>query len=54
MSFLDVITELIIPYIENQDCHYNLGDEISPFLNNPIIVDGKKNYLFPIHGRVGG
>ncbi len=47
MSFLDVITELIIPYIENQDCHYNLGDEISPFLNNPIIVDGKKNYLFP-------
>lgn len=47
MSFLDIIQKLILPYIKDQDCHYNVGDPISPILKSPII-SGKSNYaLYP-------
>lgn len=47
MSFLDIIQNLIIPYIEDQDCQYNVGDEISPIIKSPIISGNNKYSLYP-------
>lgn len=47
MSFLEIIQELILPYIEDQNCHYNVGDPISPILKTPIISEKNKYTLFP-------
>lgn len=47
MSFLEIIQELILPYIEDQDCHYNIGEPISPLLKTPIISGNNKYNLFP-------
>lgn len=47
MSFLEIIQELIIPYIEDQNCHYNVGEPISPILESPIVSGNNKYKLFP-------
>lgn len=47
MPFLDIITELIIPYLQEQNCSYNIGDKISPVFETPIIMNGKSYTLFP-------
>lgn len=48
MSFLDIIEKLIIPNIEADKCHYNIGDPISDILKSPIISeDGEKKVLYP-------
>ena len=47
MTFLEIIQELILPYIEDQDCHYNIGDTISPLLKTPIISGKNKYNLYP-------
>lgn len=47
MSFLEIIQELIIPYIEDQDCQYNVDDPISPILKTPIISGKDKYNLYP-------
>lgn len=47
MSFLDIIQNLIIPYIKDQECHYNIGEPISPILKSPIVSGEKKYALYP-------
>lgn len=47
MSFLDIIQNLILPYIKDQDCHYNIGEPISPILQSPIVSGNKKFALYP-------
>lgn len=47
MTFLEIIQELILPYIEDQNCHYNIGDTISPLLKTPIISGKNKYNLYP-------
>lgn len=47
MSFVDIIQNLIIPYIETQNCQYNIGDPISPILTSPIHDGNKILRLFP-------
>lgn len=37
MSFLEIIEKLIIPNIEADECHYNIGDPISDIFKSPII-----------------
>lgn len=47
ISFLDIINNKIIPYIQDIKCQYNIGDEISPILEDEFIKDGKRGKLFP-------
>lgn len=49
MSFLDIIEQLIIPNIQLDKCHYNIGDPISEILKVPIICQdtGEKKMLYP-------
>ena len=47
MSFLDIIKDLIIPYLEEQNCQYNIGEEISPIISSPIIDGNNKFSLYP-------
>ncbi|WP_315069180.1 helicase-related protein [uncultured Clostridium sp.] len=49
MSFLEIIEKLIIPNIEQESCHYNIGEPISDIFKAPIInmETGKKKHLFP-------
>lgn len=47
LTFLDIINGKIISYIENLDCHYNVGDEISPILKKSFVKEGKQMHLFP-------
>ncbi|NFI52392.1 hypothetical protein FDA52_05315 [Clostridium botulinum] len=49
MSFLEIIEKLIIPNIEEDDCHYNIGDQISDIFKQPIICldSNKKKVMYP-------
>ena len=49
MSFLEIIEKLIIPNIETDDCHYNVGDPTSDIFKAPIIeVDtNKRKAMYP-------
>ena len=47
LTFLDIIQNMIIPYIEDVKCHYNVGDKISPILSSDIVSGNKKFSLFP-------
>lgn len=49
MTFLDIIEKLIIPNIEADKCHYNIGDPISEILKTPIINEstGERKVLYP-------
>lgn len=47
MTFVEIITELVLPYIGEQYCHYNIGEPISPLLQKPIITEKKELHLFP-------
>lgn len=47
MSFLEIIQQLILPYIKDQDCHYNVGEPISPLLKTPIKSGDKTYTLYP-------
>lgn len=49
MSFLDIIEKLIIPNIESENCHYNIGEDISELINAPVIneLTGNKKILYP-------
>lgn len=49
MSFLEIIEKLIIPNIETEECHYNIGDPISDIFKKPIICldSNKKKIMYP-------
>jgi len=49
ISFLEIIENLIIPNIESENCHYNIGDEISDLISSPVINQqtGNKKILYP-------
>ena len=47
MSFLDIIQKLIIPYIGEQKCQYNVGEEISDYLKLPLNSSLKADHLYP-------
>ena len=49
MTFLDIIEKLIIPNIEADKCHYNIGEPISEVLTVPIIDEntGDIKRLYP-------
>lgn len=42
MTFLDIIEKLIIPNIEEEVCHYNVGDPISDIFKAPIGLNHEK------------
>lgn len=49
MSFLEIIEKLIITNIEVDDCHYNIGEEISDIFKAPIIniYTKEKKFMYP-------
>ncbi|MVX63715.1 hypothetical protein GKZ28_08400 [Clostridium chromiireducens] len=49
MSFLEIIEKLIIPNIESDECHYNIGDPISDIFKAPIIdvETNERKALYP-------
>ena len=54
MSFLDVITKFVIKDIEDEEYHYNIGDELEGIINSSINMDdGKVSYLFDKQKIIG-
>lgn len=51
MSFIEAMNRFIIPYITERRNLYNVGEEISPIIDSPIIYKKnykiKKTYLYP-------
>ena len=47
MEFIDIIEKLIIPYIQSEKCHYNVGDKIHPLIESPIKKGNKIVNLYP-------
>lgn len=51
MSFIDAMTQFIIPHITEKKHLYNVGEEISKYIETPIIYKKgnklKKTFLFP-------
>lgn len=54
MEFIDIINKLIIPFIESERCHYNVGEEISPIIKSPLLNNETKELgkLFPRQGVI--
>jgi len=48
MSFLDLIQNFILEYIQNEVAHYNVGEPICNAIKTPIVLDkGKTTKLYP-------
>lgn len=46
-TFVDLVEKYVIPNLENEDCDYIVGDEISPSVKKPFYKGEKKCYLYP-------
>ncbi|MBO8161702.1 MAG: hypothetical protein H0Z24_08705 [Thermosipho sp. (in: Bacteria)] len=54
MSFLDLIKEFVLPTLESEKAHYNVGDPINPIFQSPIRMEGGKlTKLFPRQQIIG-
>lgn len=47
MQFIDIIEQLILPFIGAEKAYYNLGDDISSIIKGPIKKNNKMVNLFP-------
>lgn len=47
MEFVDIIDQLILPYISADKAYYNLGEDISSIIASPIKKNNKMVNLFP-------
>lgn len=47
MQFIDIIEQLILPYVESENAYYNLGEDISSIIKSPIRKNNKMVNLFP-------
>ena len=47
MSFVEIIEGKVLPQVEDMDCQYNVGEEISDIFNQDIIMDTKTIHMFP-------
>jgi peptide deformylase len=46
-TFVDLVEKYVIPNLQNEDCDYNIGDEISPSIKKPFFKGTRKCYLYP-------
>jgi hypothetical protein len=46
-TFVDLVEKYVIPNLNNEECEYNIGDEISESIKKPFYKGTKKCYLYP-------
>jgi hypothetical protein len=47
-SFYELVTEYVIPHIQEEEVYYKVGDPIDEVISSPIDLDsGKEGYLYP-------
>lgn len=47
VTFLELLQKYIIPNLQNERCHYNIGEPISDIISSKIYTDGSTTRLYP-------